>query len=246
LNRITSLGYLHYGDHLVQPLEALKTAIRGLPDALTDALIVLPEAFNAGSNDAYYTKAVEPDRTVLEKVRELGIARRLTFVAGLITHRSSDTALPFSSAYLLDPENEHPTLLCHKEGRDGAPYQACETDADRNNGIKYRNAAIGALICMDAYDDVWRESKRIQDLNNKLTIPDVDARILCVPARSTGWCTRLAKVRNAYVVLANGTKTVASSVDYNNDKTEIEELMTVAESEKQMNLIQTVPLVKRV
>lgn len=211
---IRHIGYYHYGDHSVPPLDGLRAALTLYPhkERYEDALIVLPEAINAGTNDQYFTDPILSGPSIFDEIRSLhpGIA----FVAGLTVRNEMDGELPFSSAYVIAPDPNEDHILAHKRGRDCAdgvtyrPYDGPPTDPIV---VRFRNLGLAALICMDAYLDERTEETH-QQLDAKLnSLADVECRIICVPARSTGWM-RFMLPTNAFVVFANATRRVSSFV----------------------------------
>jgi len=151
---IRKLGYLHLAKDHTNPIDVLLEAIsRRNKEAsadsdglcVSDALIVLPEAFNLG--DEYETfNPCKPDPCILTKLQaSCDGLNNVSFVVGVLMSPDGPE-LPYSSAYLVSPHSE-PQLLCHKRCADDrsqkggvatnskcAPhYRCCEGNCDEGN-----------------------------------------------------------------------------------------------------------------
>lgn len=229
------LGFLHYGNHDVDPFTALRTSIGELPEGIADILLVLPEAFNTGTNDEYYHAPIRSGSEVFDRLLGIGNKRNISFVAGLAISDSSD--LPYSSAFLIT-RGQRPVLLSHKRSVDGAlktyrPYQGEDFEAV----VRFQNIALGALVCMDSYQDsaAAHLHGRLQKSFEQVT--DVDAKLLCVPERTTGWSRGVARTPTHHVP-ANGHWECLSFLDDSQDN----DILAVPRHQLKENLIQTVPV----
>jgi predicted amidohydrolase len=166
------------------PLERLREAIEERTQAqktynqeweIADSLIVLPEAFNA----PYPKAADQPVREFLEALRGLAAARQVIFVTGILEGRRN-------SAYLIDGESVQP--MCHKVGDDQTGCYDPRTESpDPCNPITFKNACVGALICMDAVEEDPRQPRvgdRRRGFLQRLGGGD-GVKIICVPAMFT-------------------------------------------------------------
>lgn len=167
-----------------------------------NSLIVLPEAFNFW---AYHSQSVpEQSPQFLEALVKLAEEHRVIFVAGILEGRRN-------SAYLIDEEGAQ--LMCHKIGDDRTCiYDPCTGNPDPCNPIRFRNASVGALICIDAVpEDVPQQphiERRLDELLGRLSEPQTEWKIVCVPARFRSsprqHLDRFSKMKDCWYVVAQG------------------------------------------
>jgi predicted amidohydrolase len=221
---IDKVGFFHFVSKYAYPVEELQTAIEDNREGcVSDALIVLPEAFNIGVE---YWRTVpdsrpDGDPIILFKLQELCKRFRLSLVAGLIINIPGQDP-PHSSAYLIDASGFG--LLCHKRCNDGTGagpgggnrytpnYTPCPDGCDAHNATMYRNLAIAALICVDSDRDYTKfpeNGGRHKILTAKLdrATPEGGYRVVCIPSHmKTGPRYPTAEHwRNSFVVLANSS-----------------------------------------
>jgi hypothetical protein len=222
---IQKIGFFHFVTS-TDPVETLEAEIQKKDEGyVTDALVVLPEAFNIGV--PYWGEKIErdPPKTepiVLFKLQKLCERFTMSLVAGLIIKTPNGPDPPYSSAYLIDSEGFG--LLCHKMGDDRTAvrqsggetcrpnYTRCPDGCDAHNVTIYRNLAIAALICMDAFVDYKFQAycaneERHERLNKMLTsVADSGARsVVCVPGRiKCGQERPIAGIfHGSYIIVAN-------------------------------------------
>jgi hypothetical protein len=211
---ITKIGFFHFAEDETHadPIGKLAAELRQKDES--GSLIVLPEAFNIGC-DYYNGTSPTTDASVLRELQTLSIHFGVSFVAGLIISSHGDPYPPHSSAYLID-ENGF-GLLTRKRCQDSSRqrYTPCETEDDSRNAISYRNIALGAVVCMDAFTQGAHARANDSDAGSRrerlsLRLEKIDGpKVVCIPAQASGngpedfykgWL-------NAYVVLANGRST---------------------------------------
>ena len=144
----------------------------------TDALIVLPEAFNIAV--PYRGEGVRNfDRMILTDLRDLSRRFNATFVAGLAIKDRCGPTPPHSAAYLI--ESTRSTLICYKVGDDGMAginYTVRTEQADIENPIEHRGVHVAALICLDANPTARLAPLLLPRLQKIVG----DSDVVCVPA----------------------------------------------------------------
>ena len=118
---LTGAGFLHFAKGYDAPLATLDaglercSAANGENNTISDALIVLPEAFNIGK--AYYdNNPPSTDPAFLSELSQRSIFNGCSLVAGLIVDDCPGISPPYSSAYLVD--GAEITLLSRKVSKD--------------------------------------------------------------------------------------------------------------------------------
>jgi predicted amidohydrolase len=161
LAMLQKVGFFHFGMGHDDPKAALERALEeaeeinerpsGVGSGPTDALIVLPEAFNIRVPYRGVGKR-NVDRSILNDLQDVAGRFGVVFVTGLIIREEGGPTPPHSAAYLIDGIGS--TLMGYKIGPDdtvGCNYTACSGKADLQNPIQYQDLWVGALICVDAH-----------------------------------------------------------------------------------------------
>jgi predicted amidohydrolase len=175
---VRRVGFFHFVRDFNTPIEALTKEIEKERDklinrAISESLIVLPEAFNIGRD--YETGPPELSACkILDELRKLARLNGIAFVAGILEGKCN-------SAYWIDATGRQ--LMCHKMADDLKDiYDPCTECCDEQNPIDCGNARVGTLICMDATDEKGDIKRRRNALLARLREAD-SAKIVCVPAR---------------------------------------------------------------
>jgi predicted amidohydrolase len=213
LGIIEKIGFFHcvdFGlpaDPIAKLREEIETKIhkekqRDQTWDISNSLLVLPEAFNIGQYDPR-SEPQQPASTFLESLRELAAQHRVILVSGILDGRRN-------SAYLIDAKVAH--LMCHKIGDDlTGIYDPCTGDPDPCNPITFRNACVGALICLDAATDAPHQPhirQRLEDFVKRLSLHE-GKKIVCVPGRfrfprNLDCCSQMT---DCWYIMAQGTYT---------------------------------------
>jgi predicted amidohydrolase len=192
---IKRVGYFHFGSDHTRPIVSLEATLDRKRSEVTDAVIVLPEAFNI-CKDYYADVPCNYDPTVLLQLQRLSGIFGVSFVAGLIIQIPNGPYPPYSRAYLIDATGAG--LMCHKHcpdntgQRDGHPhnYTPCDDGCDPHNVVIYRGVCLTAVICMDArIGNECREfnKRRYEHLWSRMVgVSEGVARIVCIPACMSG------------------------------------------------------------
>ena len=225
------IGFFHFGRNHNKPLQALETSLKcsevETPEALTEALVVLPEAFNIGVK--YRESGIRNfDRAILKGLQHFSNDFRLTFVAGLVIEEPNcPYEPPFSGAYVIRP-NDEPFLMCHKVTDDGsnANYTSARTayEADHpiifdiHNPAQLGERKVGVLICLDATPSPGRSmvsgGRRPKvDLNARVTQVVQGSEILCIPAHMSAQFFNGARVGGTIDPQWKGTRVVLANSD---------------------------------
>jgi len=183
-------GFFHFGkDHHRPPLEVLESALALAVQrfgSLSDALVVLPEAFNIDKR-YYYTadKILDYDPSVLDGLKGLSANFKCAFVAGLIIRDSSGVVPPYSSAALIDMSVPSPNcgVLSLKTKDDGS-HKYTPHHEFYSRPLVWRALGIVALICLDAQSDQedhghFRE--RFQKLGDEFKSRKCHTSVVCIP-----------------------------------------------------------------
>ena len=197
-------GFFHFVSDHHDPFGCLATALNVLQTRYPDrdirgSLVVLPEAFNLGSE--YHRPDARPGQETLPacqaraQLLKIAQATGILFVAGLL-----DGGL--SSAYWIDPFGP-PQLMCHKMGDDRSGNYLPWSGVDPRNPVHCANACIGALICVDsllcATEGTVRE--RRGKLLGALKANSRQYKILCIPGHMSSDC--MPEVDGVFYILAN-------------------------------------------
>jgi hypothetical protein len=173
-----SISFFHFAQGYGNPLAALHAELVKHAD-LTDALLVLPEAFNLGRPYAQHgIPSIHRDE-ILRALSKIYNARKISFVVGLL----EPGANPLSSAYFVGEGAS--ALMCHKETPDGADYQACLMQPDHYNPVFLPYSAVVAVICVDV-----NCSARCEKLAKTALAAKKQSTIVCIPAsmyNEGGW-----------------------------------------------------------
>jgi len=186
--QIRKIGCIHFDEAgSMDPLFTIRVALKGREEALSDALIVLPEALDL-AND-YYTPVQpgvkEPNKCSRFGVRGLQDLSRefdVAFVAGLSEKTWCHT---YNSAFLIDPELTLPLSRKMNSDITARWYEGSDRDPQC---VRYRGLTIACLICKDAQD--FKPAPNCQRLHkivlNFLRREQLNNHpVLCVPARMT-------------------------------------------------------------
>ena len=224
------IGFFHFGRNHDTPLQALEYSLKcradETPDALTEALVVLPEAFNISVN--YRESGIRNfDRAILKGLQRFSNDFRLTLVAGLVIKESDCTYdPPFSGAYLIQP-NDEPFIICRKVTDDGtnANYTSAQTAYkadhpiifDVNNPMRLGERRVGVLICLDATpspeQSVVSGGRRPNvNLNARVTKIARGSDIFCIPAHISAQFFKGVQAGGS-IDLWKGTRVVLANSD---------------------------------
>jgi predicted amidohydrolase len=180
------IGLFHFVEGHARPVQALTDAL-SKHDDISNSLLVLPEAFNAG--EPYYdqlpTRVISAEG-ILKSLSVIAGKHDLVLVAGMLTPRNS---VYLNSVYLIDSNGQR--LMGHKRA-----------DCCGANPIAVKDVCIGALICSDAQD-------RYRWLTERVEKSRCTHKVICIPASmsSTTFTSDrfvLPEYREKYVALANG------------------------------------------
>jgi predicted amidohydrolase len=189
--RLEYVGFYHCPTPDGDPFGLLAAALQRERDAraprgITASLIVLPEAFNLGK--PYYaprdtTNVPGMARIALDialsTLGNLSSVYGVVFVAGL-------TGVSYTSAYWVAPDNP-PILMCHKRSDDKTQNYVVASVPDRHNPVDHRGVCAGALVCLDALNELDVRERRAQ-LLDRMTQSAARHKIVCVPARMSAHC----------------------------------------------------------
>src|SRR5579871_2732897 len=200
---ICRAGFFHFVADHAHPLDQLKKSLTDSATNVSEALIVLPEAFNIAAD--YWrplNSGISPANTdcgIIPRLQCICEDFKVSFVAGLIVDMSGSPNPPHNSAWLIDSTGASPlSVKLSNDGTGAGPrgradyannYTPCLADCDIDNGIPYRNLTVGALLCMDAYlhDSVYGSACRVRHDSLKAKIAqDIRPktyRVICVPSR---------------------------------------------------------------
>ena len=253
--QIRKIGFFPFVEDYRLPVEALRRKIDDYgPSKVSDALIVLPEAFNL-ENDYWTGEPCSPDEAILGKLQGVCRDYNMSFVAGAILKTSGSPTPPYSSAYRVDSTGFQE--LCRKrcgDGRHGSPrdgyaphYTCCQEDedCDGHNGKYYRNVSLTALICRDAVASHDGNSERRERLRKKMA-GGVVPQIVCIPSHmkydhpdgiASEW-------PSSYVVLANsfhgGPLSFVAKVDKGNPGSAAVRILETVAFEQNRNIVRVV------
>jgi hypothetical protein len=188
LSLIRNIGCISigFGDE-ADPLSTIAGALAGRED-LSDALIVLPEALDLGSN---YCSDESVPVFKIAKLEKLSRDYKVAFVVGLSDFKSTVPRTgrkPHNSAFLIDPEGMPRQRLSRKMCPDGkAKWYEGFTGGD-SKCINYRGLTVASLICEDAteFRSAAEENERQrlhQQILTCLKNGGNNCPVLCVPAR---------------------------------------------------------------
>jgi hypothetical protein len=186
MERITKIGFFHFGSGYGAPMKALRCALaEKAQEDLKGALIVLPEGFNIGK--CYHdTKAdIDPEPDVIAALKAEALKYEIAFVGALILDSQRKKR---NSAYLIDADDASP--MCHKMVPDGmGDYDPCRDRCDEHNPKLYGGTLLGCLICADSDPPrpvPWREPSverdRLNAVIKKMPLGTTIPTILCIPA----------------------------------------------------------------
>jgi hypothetical protein len=168
-------GFFHLATGHAFPICSLLAALDQEPDP-SEALIVLPEAFNLGRP---YYESGPPDINrdyVIDDLFRICRTRGVKFVVGLIEPRPETGERPLSSAYFVDEAGGR--LICHKELWDGVGhYTGCPIEPDRDNPIVLDDACILTVICRDI-----ENSARCRRIDKDARCAARPQNFVCIPA----------------------------------------------------------------
>ena len=149
---VSKIGFFHLGQSHCDPVEALKGKLQDT--AVSNALIVLPEAFNLGRS--YRDGGIPAFRrgTTSDALCSIASDRQLTLVVGLVDDMEDggDGTLPYSSAYVIADGRSKP--ICHKaksDANEGTLYRCCTKGCDVENPTMASGDRM-AIICRDIED----------------------------------------------------------------------------------------------
>ena len=191
-------GFFHFcKDYHKPPLEVLEFALTVAVQrfgSLSDALVVLPEAFNIDKRHYYSAEqTTNYDPSILDGLKGLSANFKCAFIAGLIIRDSTGIVPPYSSVALIDmsvpPTNCR--VLSLKTKDDGSRKYTPHREF-YSRPVVWRNLGIVALICFDAQSDQedhehFRE--RFQKLGDELKSRKCHTSVVCIPMHmSNGLC----------------------------------------------------------
>lgn len=169
----SSIAFFHLVQGHRDPVLALNTELDSHPD-LSNALLVLPEAFNLGRPYADHGSPTIHRDEILKTLVQIWQTRKISFVVGLLQPAVAGSK-PRNSAYFVG--GEKPRLMCHKETADGADYEACPIEPDQENPLFLVDTAIVAVICRDVSC-----SGRCDRLAETAVTANRACNIVCIPA----------------------------------------------------------------
>jgi hypothetical protein len=203
---LAAVGFFHFGKGYSAPLAALDaelervSATESAGDSLSNALIVLPEAFNLG-RQYYHHEPPSIDSSFRNDLSKRSLLYGCAFVAGLIVDDSPGVVPPYSSAYLVD--GEEIILLSRKASKDNTEATSATLGQHAANYtafpgfyshvIRHRQVAIAALVCLDGqYEQGSARSvyaSELEQLAKSFGSSSCAHKLLCIPARvGNGFC----------------------------------------------------------
>lgn len=197
MDDLQAVGYFHFGDKdKSDPIRSLKDELRGKD--LSNALIVLPEAFNVPLGSV---EGSAPDLSVGPKLRQICVEQEAAFVVGMIEEPTQEQ-LGCNSAYLVDSEFCHLLARKSQTARNGL-YRRCL----HNVPLPYRGLLVAALVCNDSSFDRGAE-QQIEKFMRGLAVPTGHTTTLCIPS-CMGSMNSSTSIVSSWaefdvVVLANG------------------------------------------
>lgn len=210
LNLVEKIGFFHFVENFGDPIPALideieKERSKHPNRDLRNSVIALPEVFNLGrpygSGEPSDPPGL-PASKILAELCEVAGLLGIGFVVGIGNLRGRR-----NSAYWVDECG--PRLMCHKVGNDKTGiYEPFTRNPHIRNPIFSAGTQVGALICMDATEDVPNCSRCRQELIQGLKKSAGNNKIVCIPARFRLTNPKplgiLKGVPNSWYVVANG------------------------------------------
>jgi predicted amidohydrolase len=242
MEKITNIGFFHFGREYGNPIEALRCALEARGKAaVKGALIVLPEGFNVGECYHDSTDQRRPEECVIDRLKYLTLEYGVAFVAALVLDLGGKKR---NSAYLID-QNEY-WLICHKMLQDDfGVYEGWNEGGVEGNPQSFGGIMIGCLICADS-DPPQRRSWTEQrpDIERKIAVAFACradgniSKVLCIPSHS-----HLMSGKEAPRAWPDHTIVYASSCDKAIRGSSIGHLgRTLAEAEGPTNVVEVVGL----
>jgi predicted amidohydrolase len=188
VNDIQQIGVFHHGtrDAAIHgsgmAVSELTAEVERSGD-LSDALIVLPEAFNIDGPYEATPDNFKPkhDPKIESQLVALSRGSKVSFVVGLMQGEQPDAInVPperYSSAFLIDGE-PLPILLARKSFDDGIGCQGlafCEL-------VPHRGLNVACLICADSYGHKDSDNKRCRERFKTPPAEKAGVSVLCIPS----------------------------------------------------------------
>jgi predicted amidohydrolase len=175
---ISKIGFFHFGANYADPIGELgaELALAHRDAAISESLIVLPEAFNIRKDYREILPRCDTNPAIIFELQTLSKQFKVAFVAGLIVDDAHHVVPPYSAAYLIDATRSK--VVCYKQCSDKMAcrnYSPCAEECDLHNPTEYKGVSVGVLICMDAFTQSEGRERRAR-------LKQVAAKIVCVPS----------------------------------------------------------------
>ena len=189
VEKITKIGFFHFGKDYDKPMETLRRALNKWPrQTVSGALLVLPEGFNICRLYSDTNGTCTPVADVVSLLKVLTKEYDISILACLILEISGKKR---NCSVLIDGDDEFP--ICEKMVDDGSQnYVPSTEDYDRANPKPYKDVLIGCLICADSeppkpinYADPRPDIERCQSFRKAMKATEYAPEIVCIPSHPT-------------------------------------------------------------